>query len=104
MLSLTCRETSFVYRMFIAPSYVSYNLAVEIARRAEQRLFEVAVENSVNAFVKRVVRRNGEYNAIVVVESQDRILVEKVIKEVEARTVKMGLKIINLLKYELKQF
>ena len=90
--------------MFIAPSYVSHDLAVEIARRAEQRLFEVAVENSVNAFVKRVVRRNGEYNAIVVVESQNRVLVEKVIKEVEARTVRMGLKIINLLKHELKQF
>lgn len=103
-MSLTRRDNCFIYRMFIAPSYVSHNLAVEIARRAEQRLFEVATENSVNAFVKRVVRRGGEYNAVVVVECSNRILVEKIIKEVEARTVSMGLKIINLLKNELKHF
>ena len=91
-------------RMFIAPSHVSDNLASEISRMVEEKLFEVAAAHDVNAFLKRVVRRKGEYRAVVVVESEDRDLSEKVIGGVESKTVKLGLNIIDLLKKELKDF
>lgn len=101
---VSVRDGVSMCRMFIAPSHVSVNLASEISRMVEEKLFEVAADHNVNAFLKKVVRRNGEYRAVVVVESEDRGLSEKVISGVESKTVKLGLNIIDLLKKELREF
>lgn len=101
---VSVRDGVSIGRMFIAPSHISDSIASEISRIAEEKLFEVAEANKVNAFLKRVVRRKGEYRAVVVVESPDREVSEKVIKDVEAKTVRMGLNIIDLLKKEINSF
>ena len=98
------RDGFSIYRMFVAPSHVSDSIASEISNKAEEKLFEIADARGVNAFIKRLVRRNGEYKAIVIIESEDEDLVAGILNEVESQTVKMGLKIINLLKDELKSF
>ena len=101
MVRITKKDGHFVCKVFVAPSHVSRSIAQQMAEAMEMRLFEEAASVGVTAFLKKLVKVNGEYFGVVVVECSDPVTVNRIVRKVESRTVKAGTKIMSLVRSEI---